>query len=46
MQYSAVLKKMDTEISETVQYYLQVENGFLHMNQLISFDIALFILSL
>ena len=36
MQYSAVLKKMDTEISETVQYYLQVENGFLHMNQMIN----------
>lgn len=36
MQYQTVLKKMDTEITNEVQYYLLVDNGFLNMNQLLN----------
>lgn len=36
MQYRTVLKKMNTEISDTIQYFLLVDNGFLHMNQLMN----------
>jgi len=35
MQYTAHLKKMMTELQEEVQYYLLVDKGFLHLNQLI-----------
>ncbi|NLP57408.1 DUF2797 domain-containing protein [Lutibacter sp. B1] len=35
MQYTAVLKKMKTELNDKVQYYLDVENDFLNLNQLL-----------
>jgi hypothetical protein len=35
MKYQGVLKKMPTEFSKTIQYYLQMENDFLNMNQLL-----------
>jgi hypothetical protein len=35
MKYQGVLKKMPTEFSETIQYYLEMENDFLNMNQLL-----------
>ncbi len=35
MQYQGVLKKMPTENLETVQYYLELNDDFLHMNQLL-----------
>ncbi len=41
MQYQGVLKKMPTEISEEVQYYLEMKTDFLHMNQLIGKTIQL-----
>ena len=36
MKYSGVLKKMMTENASPVQYYLDMENDFLNMNQLIN----------
>ena len=35
MHYQGVLKKMQTEFSDTVQYYLQTESDFLNFNQLL-----------
>ncbi|SDX76733.1 Protein of unknown function [Lutibacter oricola] len=35
MQYTAVLKKMMTELGEEVQYYLDTDNNFLNLNQLL-----------
>jgi len=35
MQYTGVLKKMITENSSPVQYYLDLENDFLNLNQLL-----------
>ncbi|HET7360399.1 MAG TPA: DUF2797 domain-containing protein, partial [Salinimicrobium sp.] len=35
MNYEGVLKKMKTEMGETVQYYLIFEHDFLNMNQLL-----------
>lgn len=36
MQYRALLKKMQTEISGEVQYYLEVDGNFLNLNQLLN----------
>ncbi len=41
MKYQGVLKKMMTSLDETVQYYLDVENDFLNMNQLLEREITL-----
>ena len=41
MQYQGVLKKMPTEVSEEIQYYLDMKTDFLHMNQLIGKEIQL-----
>ena len=41
MKYQGVLKKMMTSLDETVQYYLDVENDFLNMNQLLEHEITL-----
>ena len=41
MQYQGVLRKMTTELQDTVQYYLVFENDVLNMNQLISKNITL-----
>ena len=38
MQYQTVLKKMMTELNDVVHYYLEVENDFLNMNQLLDRD--------
>lgn len=35
MQYQSVLKKMMTELNNIVQYYLEVDNSFLNLNQLL-----------
>lgn len=35
MQYQGVLKKMPTENLETIQYYLELNDDFLNMNQLL-----------
>jgi len=35
MQYQGVLKKMHTENLETIQYYLELNDDFLNMNQLL-----------
>ena len=35
MQYQGVLKKMMTELNDVVDYYLDVENDFLNLNQLL-----------
>jgi hypothetical protein len=35
MQYQTVLKKMMTELNKEVHYYLDVENDFLNLNQLL-----------
>lgn len=36
MQYQTVLKKMKTELNNVVQYYLDVENDILNVNQLLN----------
>jgi hypothetical protein len=41
MQYQGVLKKMQTEHLETIQYYLDMGSDFLHMNQLLGKTIVL-----
>ena len=41
MQYQGVLKKMITENLNSVQYYLDMNSDFLHMNQLLNKTIVL-----
>jgi len=41
MQYTGVLKKMSTEFHEPVQYYLNFENSFVIMNQLMHKNISI-----
>lgn len=41
MQYQTVLKKMMTELNEEVHYYLEVENDFLNLNQLLNKEIEI-----
>lgn len=41
MQYKGVLKKLRTENLDTVQYYLDTENAFLNLNQLLNREIEL-----
>jgi hypothetical protein len=41
MKYQGVLKKMSTENLETIQYYLDMESDFLHMNQLLGKNIEI-----
>ena len=35
MTYEGVLKKMQTEIGDSIQYYLVFENSFLSLNELL-----------
>ncbi|WP_457617438.1 DUF2797 domain-containing protein [Lutibacter sp.] len=41
MKYQGVLKKMITELQDEVQYYLDMEDDFLNMNQLLSKNIEI-----
>jgi len=41
MQYQTILKKMMTELNDEVQYYLDVENDSLNLNQLLNRDIEI-----
>lgn len=41
MQYRALLKKMQTEISGKVQYYLEVDGNFLNLNQLLDRTVSI-----
>ena len=41
MEYHGVLKKMQTENGEIIQYYLDLETDFLHMNQLLQQNITI-----
>ena len=41
MQYQGVLKKMITENGDTIQYYLELENDFLNVNQLLNRNLEL-----
>ncbi|CAA0215577.1 DUF2797 domain-containing protein [Tenacibaculum maritimum] len=41
MEYQGVLKKMITENTDTIQYYLDMEADFLNMNQLLDKEIGL-----
>jgi hypothetical protein len=36
MQYTGVLKKMNTELLDTVQYYLDMKSDFINVNQLLN----------
>lgn len=38
MQFKGVLKKMLTEYNQPIDYYLEMENGFLHLNELLNKD--------
>ena len=41
MQYQTILKKMITELNDVVNYYLDVENDILNLNQLLGREIEL-----
>lgn len=41
MRYQGVLKKMMTENQEVVQYYLDMENDFLNLNQLLGKELSI-----
>ncbi len=41
MRYEGVLKKMSTEITDTVQYYLLFESDFINVNQLLDKRISI-----
>ncbi|MDC1162193.1 DUF2797 domain-containing protein [Tenacibaculum sp.] len=41
MQYQGVLKKMNTEYLDTIQYYLDMKSDFLNMNQLLDKEIEI-----
>ena len=41
MQFEGVLRKMQTEYGDPIQYYLVFENDFIHMNQLLNKEITL-----
>lgn len=41
MQYQGVLQKMQTELQETVQYYLIFDSDFIHVNQLLDKQITI-----
>jgi hypothetical protein len=41
MQYQGVLKKMKTENSDEIQYYLDMKTDFLNMNQLLNNEISI-----
>ena len=41
MQYQGVLKKMQTEVSNTIQYYLEMESDFLNVNQLLNKEFSI-----
>lgn len=41
MQYKGVLSKMKTDLSDTVQYYLVMQDDFLHLNQLLDQTITI-----
>ena len=41
MQYQTILKKMITELNDEVQYYLDVDNDFLNVNQLLDKEIEI-----
>lgn len=41
MQYEGVLKKMQTEFGNPIQYYLVFEDSFLNLNQLLDKNIAI-----
>ncbi|WP_111709673.1 DUF2797 domain-containing protein [Lutibacter citreus] len=41
MKYQTVLKKMKTELNEKVQYYLDVDNDFLNLNQLLDRELEI-----
>jgi len=41
MQYEGVIKKMKSEFSDPIQYYIMFENDFIHVNQLLDKKIEL-----
>lgn len=41
MKYQGVLRKMNTEYSETIEYYLEMENDFLNLNQLLDRKVSI-----
>lgn len=41
MQYQTILKKMITELNDEVDYYLNVEDDFLNMNQLLGRELEI-----
>lgn len=41
MTYEGVLKKMQTEIGNPIQYYLVFESSFLNLNQLLDKNISI-----
>jgi len=42
MEYQGVLKKMLTENSETIQYYMELETNFINVNQLLNSTLSIY----
>ena len=41
MQYQGVLKKMQTELADPIQYYLIFEGDFLNLNQILNKELTI-----
>ena len=41
MQYQGVLQKMQTDLQETIQYYLAFDNDVLNVNQLLGKNVSI-----
>ena len=41
MQYKGVLRKMKTELTSQVQYFMEFEDDFIHMNQLLNREVGI-----
>jgi len=41
MQYKGVLRKMKTELTSQVQYFMEFEEDFIHMNQLLNREVGI-----
>ena len=41
MTYEGVLEKMPSDFGEVIQYYLPLQNGFIHLNQILNTEIQI-----
>ena len=41
MHFKGVVKKMTTEFNSTINYFVEFENSFIHLNQFLDHDISI-----